>query len=505
MTKRTVHALALVLSATPLLLVGCGDSGNNNGTGGSGGGGGVGGTIKNDGGGGAGGAKLDVGVPDVVPPAVDTAPVIDVAVPIDTSPVVDAAIADAPISPDVPIVIDTGKLDAPAPNDLVMDDTTPAIDTTVVACTITPRFTGGPVNADLTLSKDCSPYAIAENITVNGNATLTIEAGATLSFDPDVGIWISYSTAAKLVAVGTAASPIVFTSTNTTPTAGDWSGIVLWGNTMGGTQIAYATLDYCGSSYSCIHGIGVKPNRVTVDHVAIGHVGPGADGIQEDNADSNFAISNSTFSNITATPTQQYAISVQAPSFAGIDSTNTFNGGAMIELAGGTVAVTTDWKTPGTTVAATSDLRVEGTTTPILTIPAGGTFKFASGTSFWIGYAGAGNLKVNGTQTSPVVFTSLNASPTAGDWEGITLWGAGRATIAYATISYGGLKNGDISVVSDTNVLDIQNSTLSNSGSYGIGIPCGSAATVTSTGNTFTGNASGNAGPGPTTGTVACP
>src|ERR1039457_3777950 len=63
MTKRTARALALVLSATPLLLIGCGDNGNNNGTGGSSGGG-FGGAIKyNGGGGGAGGAEVDAGVP----------------------------------------------------------------------------------------------------------------------------------------------------------------------------------------------------------------------------------------------------------------------------------------------------------------------------------------------------------------------------------------------------------------------------------------------------------
>jgi hypothetical protein len=451
---------------------------------------------------------LDVGAPDTTTPAVDAAPAsVDVAALVDTTPVVDASIPDVTIVPDAPIVIDTARIETAAPVDVTAPvDTTAPIDTAPVVCTMTTPFTGGAVDSNLTLTKACSPYTITDGISVNGNATLTIEAGATLRFDPTVGIWIGYNTAAKLVAVGTAANPITFTSSNTTPSAGDWDGITLWSSTMGGTQIAYANLDYCGSSSACILGSGVKAGRVSIDHVTINHVGPGYNGIDEGNSDSNFTISNCTFSNIPTAPTQQYAISVEAPSFAGIDSTNTFNGGAMIELAGGDISVSTDWKNPGSTVtiAVTSGLSLGGATTPILTIAAGSVFKFASDTDFWVGYSDAGNLKVNGTVAEKVVFTSLNTSPAPGDWGGITLWGAGRATITYATISYGGSAYGDIAVESGTNVLDIENSTLSYSGGYGIGIACGSLATLTSTGNTFTANTSGTVGPGPDSTAVAC-
>jgi hypothetical protein len=59
-------------------------------------------------------------------------------------------------------------------------------------------------------------------------------------------------------------------------------------------------------------------------------------------------------------------------------------------------------------------------------------------------------------------------------------------------------------VISDTTVLDIENSKLTNSASYGISIPCGSKASVTNIGNTFTANVSGDVGPGPDDTAPAC-
>jgi hypothetical protein len=276
---------------------------------------------------------------------------------------------------------------------------------------------------------------------------------------------------------------------------------------MNGTALGYLTMDYCGSNGdACLLGTGAKPNRVTVDHLTFAHVGPGSDAIWEKDVDSNFTISNCTFKDIPTAPTQQYAISVYAPSFVGIDSTNAFNGNATVQILGGTLSTNTSWKNIGTTLAVTDDLNVGGTTAPTLTLAAGSTLKFANDTGITIGYNDPGKLVVAGTATSPVTLTSLAASPGPGDWSGITVWYASSATISYATISYAGAGGGDgaVSVVSDNDTLAIQNSTVAYSGTYGIGIPCGSTATVTNTGNTFTSNASGNVGPGPDLSAPAC-
>ncbi|HEY5284874.1 MAG TPA: hypothetical protein VIM14_18925, partial [Polyangia bacterium] len=353
------------------------------------------------------------------------------------------------------------------------------------------------------------PYTITDNISVGGNATLTIEAGVRVLFDPETILSIGSSSTGRLSAVGTATFPITFTSSNTTPGAGDWAGVELWGSTSNGTILSYVNIDYCGSKGdACLVSSGVKPNRVIVDHVTFSNVG--ADAIWEQDADSNFTISNCTFNDIPATPTQRYAISVYAPSFAGIDSTNTFSAGAMVELMGGDISVDTLWKNIATDVAVTNNLNIGGAATPTLNIAAGSKFKFATDTGIRIGYGDPGKLALNGTGTATgqVTLTSLAVTPGAGDWIGIVVWYSSSAKIANSTIAYAGStndssSNGAVSVVSNDDSLDIQSSKISYSGQYGIGVPCNSTAPITNTGNTFTGNVLGDVGPGPSG--VACP
>src|SRR5664279_3217005 len=117
MNKRIAQALALGLLATPLLLVGCGSSSDNNngGTGGS--------SIRYDAGsGGTGGAALDGATAPV-----DTG-VVDATIAPDMAPVADTAVADAPMTPDVPVVIDSAKLDTAARDVAPVSDVAPASD-----------------------------------------------------------------------------------------------------------------------------------------------------------------------------------------------------------------------------------------------------------------------------------------------------------------------------------------------------------------------------------------
>jgi hypothetical protein len=361
-----------------------------------------------------------------------------------------------------------------------------ATDSPPTACT---PFFGGAVTSNLTLFKACSPYTISENIEVNSGAVLTIEPGVTLSFAGSFGLDVGSSGAGELVAVGTAQNLITLTSAASPPLPGDWLDIHLWGGTMSGTQIAYAKVDYCGADRSgCIVGDGVQPTRVTIDHVTVDHVGPSSDGILEHDAASNFVITNSTFSSI---PNGQYAISVQASSFAGIGAGNTFKGGTMIEIGGGTISSTTSWVDPGTPVAVTGSVWLEsGSGNPVLTISAGMTLMFAAvnpPVEFSVGYGGAGSLVIAGTSAKRVTLTSRAPTPAPGDWVGVEVWSAGNAQISFADISYAGSDGvsggGDLILENGNSPADIavDHSSFTYSRGYGIYLDCAGATITQST------------------------
>jgi hypothetical protein len=90
---------------------------------------------------------------------------------------------------------------------------------------------GYVLNADITANRTLkanSTYTMEAMIYVKNGATLTIEAGATIKVVKGKHALI-ITRGAKIMAVGTADKPIVFTSKEATPSYGDWGGIVILG------------------------------------------------------------------------------------------------------------------------------------------------------------------------------------------------------------------------------------------------------------------------------------
>ena len=363
------------------------------------------------------------------------------------------------------------------------------------------NINGGYVTTSATWINPGTPVVVTDRIRIEGTTSpiLTLSPGTIMQFGTNVALWVGYGDPGQLIAVGTAAAPIVLTSKATTPGAGDWDGIQLYDGTANGTKLAHMKLDYCGTaSGACIEATsGVKTGFVTIDHVTIDHVGAKGNGIIENGATSDFAITNCTFP-AGAIQAGQYAIYVEAPSFAGIGAGNTFNG-AMINLGGGTLDTTTSWVDPGTPIAVTDRIRLEGAATPVLTIGPGMTFKFAADQTLWVGYGDPGKLVVSGSAAAHVTMTSLASTPGAGDWQGIIVWNDSQATLAYADISYAGGNTGmagGVAANSNDSVVSLSNCSVTNSAGYGVYIDCDNA-NVTATACTFTANAAADMGPGP--------
>lgn len=128
---------------------------------------------------------------------------------------------------------------------------------------------------DVTLRARGVPYVSNGDFHVEpddtGLITLTVEAGVTLAFPPTTGgayrLFLGSSAApdnaellrpVRLLAEGTEAEPIVFTSAAESPTAGDWAGIDWGGGPSTGNVFDYVTIDYAGGPNGT-NGFGCGP------------------------------------------------------------------------------------------------------------------------------------------------------------------------------------------------------------------------------------------------------
>src|SRR5688500_16651968 len=84
----------------------------------------------------------------------------------------------------------------------------------------------GKINTDRTL-KSGNTYKLRGIVYVVDGATLTIEPGTIIQGEKSSRGALIVTRGTKLVANGTKANPIVFTSDAATPAPGDWGGIVL--------------------------------------------------------------------------------------------------------------------------------------------------------------------------------------------------------------------------------------------------------------------------------------
>lgn len=266
---------------------------------------------------------------------------------------------------------------------------------------------GGHLESDWTVPEGCK-LTMKENLTVEKGATLTIEPGAKLSFDADHYLWISHG---KLVAKGTEESPIVLTSSNSSPAAGDWEGVLFDAKASGGNVLDHVKIEYAGKGgwgkgAVSIYG-EMSPNRLTITNSTFQHNSHA--GIFNDKPKSRFSkVEGNTFKDNGG------ASMTLDPDVIGSVSSNKLD--EPIKVLHGEVTTTAAWpKAPAYLLEDNLNVAGKGQAA-ILTLPEKVTVKVAGGKYIWLGGADGGGLVAKG-----VTFTSANGSPAAGDWEGIIL------------------------------------------------------------------------------------
>jgi len=111
-----------------------------------------------------------------------------------------------------------------------------------------------------TASGEAISWTLSGGVHVKNGATLTIEPGVTITADPNEAVaYVLVEQGGKIIADGTADAPIVFTSGKSTPSRGDWGGIIINGYAPvnGGTTLTAEVGDvvYGGSDASDNSGV----------------------------------------------------------------------------------------------------------------------------------------------------------------------------------------------------------------------------------------------------------
>ena len=154
-------------------------------------------------------------------------------------------------------------------------------------------FLSGTYTTDLTLDANNS-YVLNGSLIMASGTTLTIPAGITIeALAAGSNVYIAISQGAKIIANGTADNPIILTSNASSPTAGDWGGLIILGeapiNSVSGTATAtseIASLPYGGTDPSDDSGI--------IRYVRVDYSGGAADGQSENNGFSFYGVGNGT-------------------------------------------------------------------------------------------------------------------------------------------------------------------------------------------------------------------
>ena len=315
---------------------------------------------------------------------------------------------------------------------------------------------GGTITGSSALhtSSGVLPWIVTGNLTVGSGATLTIDAGVTVKTAVNCKVDI----AGTLTAVGTAASPILFTSNAATPAPGQWALYFEAGTGPSASHISYASVLYASNGdLAAVHVNGSSPqfDHLTISYSsaagfwATGSASPTLDTVTlSNNATYGLALdapAAATINNSTITNNGVYAVSIWPNTtlmgLSGMTASGNGSGGAgnAVEQRGGTISGNTTLHASTIPWIVTGNLTVA--TAGVLSIDPGTTVKFAANVLLDV----YGRLNAIGTSGSLITFTSSAASPGPGAWQSLYFEAGANPSasrVSYATVLYGSANDG---------------------------------------------------------------
>ena len=324
------------------------------------------------------------------------------------------------------------------------------------------------ITSNMELTTACPTWRVTANGTTvagSGNPTLTIDPGVKIGFDKGGGLSIGTGSGngtaepGAIVAVGTAAAPIVFTSNAAIPAAGDWSAVALGDSVLPTSTIAFAKFEY-GSGVGS-GGKSSTPDGFSYDEpagalIVYGGTGSAAlvlhdlefshnqgNGLVYDNYNGGFAPPSGNLKVddvgvgfepfvVSANQASTIPLTISGPAGTAVDL---ILGAGAVNNKVGSIAIVGKSQTwpslplpylvDGSVVGQGAGLAIEGDnlSTATLTIAAPNTLEFRSGGELELDPNGSGQgiLVADGTGTTGITLTSFSPNPTPGAWAGISL------------------------------------------------------------------------------------
>ncbi len=338
--------------------------------------------------------------------------------------------------------------------------------------TIAPHY----ITTDTTWTEAGNPWLVDSFVIVNPGVTLTIAAGVEVNGNSGTGLNYLFEVDGKLVALGTAAKPILFHNT-----VGPWAGIVINGTAADfnqGSDLEYVILDGGGLSGSgSAANLSLSYAKADVYHSQFNN-SPG-DGILGDNAGAQGVanIYDSSFTN-----NQGYAVNFEDGSVNPVLSNLTASGnGALLLYGGNLVAINSatlhgahTWENMGLPYLILQTIVGPDS---VLTIEPGVQVLAQPGND---GLDVEGTLRANATASQNVHFDP--ADPASG-WSGIAIAGTDlnpstNNVLNYVSITKGGFF-GNCGLYVTYGDVSVANSQLDGSQDSGVCLDHGSSFTMT--------------------------
>ncbi len=363
-------------------------------------------------------------------------------------------------SNETPLVISAGNMEGLAP-DLTFSDN----ENEVV------RVVRGDIVDDTTWPALEVPFQVRSTITVEDDAALTIDAGASFIFDLHEGLAIEDN--ATIAIEGTDQEPVHMAGTESTP--GHWLGIALRNTVSTDNRIENLVLEHAGSerwhstSELAEGGLVVRDSDVRLEVVDSEFRNNRFAGISLRGSGANVFVSGSTFEN------NDYPIQARINHVADIDADNEFLGDNSV-LVVGSSDMTRDgtWDALATSIEFTSD----PTVTADLTISPGTQLTFRNHAGIEID---GGTISAVGEDTDPIIFSGVESLQ--GFWKGLRLRNSMTTDneIGHVEIQHAGSERWHSTttgadagiVVQHSSRLELNDTHISDSGGYAIGVPDG--------------------------------